>query len=108
MSNQSLEAIFEAEEDDRPQSERELEAHHAATQHLDREDIFAVACDVLQATCPEALMVLVHEQQENPYPVWGAYVTPDKAQAVVLAWLQAIREAQDKLAGQTVAGGIPR
>lgn len=108
MSNQSLEAVYEAEEGDRPQSERELEAYRADHRHIPLEDALAVACAHIREHPPAALLALIQEQRDNPYPTYGAYLTPDKAQAVARAWLHEVQEALDMLAEQALVGEMRR
>lgn len=104
-THQSIEAIYE-DEDDRPQSERELEAYHASVQHLDPDDVLHTAC----ATLPfqsSALEALVTQQLQYPYDdVSKAVIHPSLAQQIARECLEAIAASIDCLAGvQAVVGG---
>jgi hypothetical protein len=105
VSTQSSEALYE-DSDDRPQSERELDAYRAAVQHLDEDDLIHGGCSRLPYEGSALLELL---RLELAYPVEDidrAHVHPDLAQRVTLQCLRALRASIDEQAGvYQVVGG---
>jgi hypothetical protein len=105
MSTSSgVEAIYEAS-DDRPQSERALDAHRASVQHLDPRDVLMVACDILREQDDEDLLDLIRELKREGYPAPDTTSHPGVAQRITRAFRRAAQEAMDCLAQQHVCGG---
>jgi hypothetical protein len=103
MSTPNMEAATEIE-DDRPQSERDLEAYHAAVAHIDPRDVLMVACDLLREQEDEDLLDLIRELKREGYPPHDASSHPGVAQRITRAFRRAAQEAMDCLATQSICG----
>jgi hypothetical protein len=103
MSTPNMEAAVELE-DDRPQSELDLDAYHAAVQHIDPRDVLMVACEILREQDDEDLLDLIRELKREGFPAHDASIHPGVAQRIARAVRRAAQEAMDCLATQHVCG----
>lgn len=103
MSTQMLEALHEAPDDLTPR-EREVEAYHAAVQHLDPEEVLHAACAIVPFQQPAALLELIHEQMKYPFEdISRASIHPDKAQRLARAFLEAVAVSIDGMSAMSIS-----
>lgn len=104
MSTSYLEAIQEDEDELTPR-ERELEAYHRASAHLDPESVQMTACAKLSCQRVEAIIDLVKLQLREPYEdITHARIHDSLAQQVTQAVLAAVAECIDEQAVMVVMG----
>jgi hypothetical protein len=103
MSTPYEESVLEAM-DDRPQSERDLDAYRAAVVHIDPRDVLMVACDLMREQEDEDLLDLIRELKREGFPAHDASIHPGVAQRIARAVRRAAQEAIDCLATQSVCG----